>query len=185
MMALITITLFSFTENTEFSSSTLYSLIEMVTILSIIGAAGADFLVVLVDLFEEMKGWCRKSKKVNLEKAKINNDEKMKKRTPSMGQNPFKVPINHQRPQHHRTNSNQGIGVINRRTDPIFSTGFLDLDSGLDHPIKPETLQKKSIGILSRQGLPKKSRVRYRDPKMNSRQIQINRERTGFLGSRI
>ena len=185
MMALITITLFSFTEKTDFSSSPLYSLIEIVTILSIIGAAGADFLVVLVELFEEIKSWCRKSKKVNLGKAKIENQPKMKKWSPAQQQSPFKVPRNQQNPQPHRKKSNHANGVNHRRSDPIFSTGFLGMDFELDRPIKPETMQKKSIGILSRQGMPKKSRVRYREPKMNNDQIKLSRGRTGYLGSRI
>ena len=180
MMALITITLFSFTENTEFSSSTLYSLIEMVTILSIIGAAGADFLVVLVDLYEEIKSWCRKSKKVNVEKAKIEKEEIVRKRGSPSQQNPFKIPT-----KNHQSEQKKSKRQKNKQRDQIFSTDHFSLNFDLEQDFQVERrIQKSKQGILSRQGVPKTTKVRYNERDVTESQIQIKRHKTGFLGSR-
>ena len=50
MVFLSTITLFSFTENTKFSDSVIYKWIEYITIASIIGACGAEFVTLVAEL---------------------------------------------------------------------------------------------------------------------------------------
>ena len=76
MMVLIaTITLFSFTEDSKFSSSTIFKGIEVVTMISMLGAAGAEFVVMATNMYWDLTKCCRKkSKKVGsiseVEKAK-------------------------------------------------------------------------------------------------------------------
>ena len=62
MVFILTITLFSFTESTSFSSSTFYKVIEVFAMLSIVGTAGSEFLVMAKKLILELSGCCRKKK---------------------------------------------------------------------------------------------------------------------------
>ena len=60
-----TITLFSFTEKSKFASSMVYKWIEYVTIASIMGACGAEFLMIMTELvgqlFMLLKNLCKRS----------------------------------------------------------------------------------------------------------------------------
>ena len=64
MVFIATITLFSFTENSKFSSSTTFKVIEVFTILSLIGAAGAECLAMVANMYLDMTQCCRKKKKI-------------------------------------------------------------------------------------------------------------------------
>ena len=54
MVFIGTITLFSFTEKSKFSSSDIYKLIEWVAIFSILGASGAEFVIFISEIGSEM-----------------------------------------------------------------------------------------------------------------------------------
>ena len=54
MVFIGTITLFSFTEKSKFSSSDIYKLIEWVAIFSILGACGAEFVIFISEIGSEM-----------------------------------------------------------------------------------------------------------------------------------
>ena len=73
MVLMATITLFSFTEDSEFSSSSVYKVIEVITIMTMFITAGAEFVVVAINIYWDMTKCCRKKlKKVNTaQKAKI------------------------------------------------------------------------------------------------------------------
>ena len=58
MAVLLVLTLFSFTEKSNFSSSTTYTVIEMVAVFSVIGAAGSEFLALLSSAFETIAKCC-------------------------------------------------------------------------------------------------------------------------------
>ena len=60
LMFLVTITLFSFTENSEFSSSIAYRVIEVVAIISIVGTAAAELSIMLVEIYMQLSESCRK-----------------------------------------------------------------------------------------------------------------------------
>ena len=54
LVFITTITLFSFTENTKFSTSLIYKLVEYVTIVSIIGACGTEFFILMKELVGQL-----------------------------------------------------------------------------------------------------------------------------------
>ena len=63
MVALITITLFSFTGRTSFSSSIFYQVLELLAVASMIGAIGSEFLILCCSIFDSFKSCCPKKSK--------------------------------------------------------------------------------------------------------------------------
>ena len=63
MVLMATITLFSFTEDSEFSSSSVYKVIEVITIMTMFITAGAEFVVVAINIYWDMTKCCRKKVK--------------------------------------------------------------------------------------------------------------------------
>ena len=67
LIAMITIAMFSFSENSSFSSSLVYKMLEMVAIVSIIGAAAAELTVLVtsicIDLVNLLKNCLKKGQK--------------------------------------------------------------------------------------------------------------------------
>ena len=62
MVALMTITLFSFTEKTSFSTSIFYQIIELLAVGSMIGAAGSEVFILLYSILDSLKSFCSKKK---------------------------------------------------------------------------------------------------------------------------
>ena len=62
MVLILTITVFSFAESPDFSSSDLYKGIELLSILSILGAIGSEFMVMATNIASDIKNWCSKKK---------------------------------------------------------------------------------------------------------------------------
>ena len=80
LVLILAITLFSFTEDTRFSSSGVYKAIELISIISILGAIGSQSLVMLSSLYDDLKKICGKNKDKSKEiwpsKELAKNDEK-------------------------------------------------------------------------------------------------------------
>ena len=62
MIFILTITLFSFTENSGFSSSMVYRIIELVTVVGIIVACSAEFMAMVASFYSDLTGCCKKKK---------------------------------------------------------------------------------------------------------------------------
>ena len=73
LMFLITITLFSFTEDSDFSSSLTYKVIEVVAIIGIVGTIVAELIILIVEIYLKFSESCRKlirsKKKLNSKKS--------------------------------------------------------------------------------------------------------------------
>ena len=65
MVVLMTITLFSFTEKTDFSNSIFYQMMEVVAVVSMIGAAGSEFIILCSSILESFKSCYIKRKRVS------------------------------------------------------------------------------------------------------------------------
>ena len=72
VIAIFTITLFSFTENSNFSSSFIFEIVELFAIISIIGAAAAEFILLASTMTLQLTSCCRKRKR-----NKVKGDRKL------------------------------------------------------------------------------------------------------------
>ena len=72
LIVMATMTLFTFTQNTKFVKSPIYSTIEIFTLLGILGAAGAEFLVLASELLGSIKDWCKKDDLGEIDSARLN-----------------------------------------------------------------------------------------------------------------
>ena len=70
MLALVTISLFSLTENSKFSSSLVYKVMELLAVGSIIGAAGSELIILFYSAWNDLLSCFHHSK------AKVKNNEK-------------------------------------------------------------------------------------------------------------
>ena len=78
MVFIATITLFSFTENSGFSSSSLFEVIETFTIVGIIGTTGTEFVVMVISIYLGIRESCSKKKKKSSKKNAVSKVEKAK-----------------------------------------------------------------------------------------------------------
>ena len=65
LVLIFTITLFRFTERTSFSSSRTYEVIEVVTMVCLVGATGTEFLVMATNMYLELTSCCGRRKNRN------------------------------------------------------------------------------------------------------------------------
>ena len=79
MVLIVIITLLGFTEKTSFSSSSIYENIEMIGIISIVGAGGCELLVMTTNIVLIMRNCCRKN---NQEKEDVRSSKKPAKNDP-------------------------------------------------------------------------------------------------------
>ena len=63
MVLISTITIFSFTEHTDFHGSNTYKAMELLAIFSIIGVCGAEFIILIKDILMTLKSCCKRSSK--------------------------------------------------------------------------------------------------------------------------
>ena len=76
MVVLLTITLFSFTEKSGFSSSVYYQVIEILAVVSMIGAAGSEFIILCSSIIGSLTTLCLRQKSISkVEQAKTQNDK--------------------------------------------------------------------------------------------------------------
>ena len=78
MVFISTITLFSFTEKTKFSTSLTYKLVEYLTIAAIIGACGAELVTLVAELAEQLISVAKNLQK-NSKRQKIDRIEEIAK----------------------------------------------------------------------------------------------------------
>ena len=63
MIAIKTFCLFSLTQNTRFTSSAIFEVIEFLAILTIVGAAGAEFVLLGASIGSQLKTSCKRATK--------------------------------------------------------------------------------------------------------------------------
>ena len=123
LIFIATMTLFSFTETTQFSKSVIYSLIEYITIASIVGAAGSELAILVRNMIEPLKDLC-KGKKHNM-----TDEVKEKKTAKEEGE------------------VNQRHKIFDREDDRVFDKARLrrdKLEVGINHVTKKNIKSKKN-----------------------------------------
>ena len=185
MMALSTITLFSFTEKSDFASSTLYKLIEIITVLSIAGAGGAEFVLILAGLYKDMKESYCQPRRSNPVKNKIEAKSKIPKNESE--NDPFKEAKKKKKTKEKQIDK-RGGGQGGKEAK-LASTDFLDFEDVFNASNEIEPRENPKGDILSRNlriGVPITSQVRYkkRGKKETKKGFEIRRNKTGFLASR-
>ena len=71
MVLISTITVFSFTEKSDFNSSKTYKAMEFLAIFSIIGVCAGEFVILLTDLFTTLRASCKRKPKKKIERKEI------------------------------------------------------------------------------------------------------------------
>ena len=132
MVVLVVLTLFSFTEKTSFSESLIYKVIEILAVLSILGASGSELLILCSSVWESFKSCFSRKKKMkkkvlSITKAKnvpLNSDKI--KGVSSEAEN---LEIRKGRGEERAQKNENSLGYEFEEEDPFSSSSFPQAES--------------------------------------------------------
>ena len=140
LVALLTITLFSFTEKTSFPDSAVYRVIEVLAVLAMIGGAGSELVILCWSIWGSIKGLCRPTKNL----GRINQQAKIsEKKTKLDGNICLDVKPKVKGPQKKGDQKLNGNDFWSLEPNP-----FQPLNNKITTPLKSEKRLKKDGRIM-------------------------------------